>query len=125
MSTQLRRVAQAPAHSPVRTKFFLAIAAASTRDGGAAVVTAASASSVMTSTAFTGIAANGTLAVNGLYRDMGREIIVTDAAGAHIQKWRAVQLVSGTTTEGVGADSNLYALVWAAAGNNVCVVRTG
>jgi hypothetical protein len=123
MSTQLRRIAQAPAHSPVRTKFFLALASTT---GGAAVVPAASAASVMTSADFAAAVPSTTgLAANGLYRDMGREIIVTDAAGVHLQKWRAVQLVSGAATEGVGADNNLYARVWDAAGTNVYVVRTG
>lgn len=125
MSTQLRRIAQAPAHSPVRAKFFLALATITAgRDEGAAVATGAL-ESVMTQTAFEAATGDGGITQYGIYRDMGREVVVTDADGVHLQKWRAVQRVLDIATEGVAADPNLYVLVWAADGANVNVARTG
>lgn len=124
MSTQLRRIAQAPAHSPVRAKFFLALNSVSTRGTGVVNATGA-VSSVMTSSAFSAATVNGAITQYNIYRDMGREIVVVDSDNNHIQKWRAVQHVNNSATEGVNEDSDLYVLVWAADGANVNVVRTG
>lgn len=64
-----------------------------------------------------------------LFKDLGRQLLVVDAAGTHLALFRQVQLVNGADTEGVGGVSPswncLFVKVWSAAGTNVCVVRTG
>jgi hypothetical protein len=65
-----------------------------------------------------------------LFRDMGRSITVVDADGNHIALYRNVQLVSGSTTEGVDPtnsaySANIYVRVWADDGDNIAVARLG
>jgi hypothetical protein len=76
------------------------------------------------------VAAGGNAIVAGeLFRDMGRSITVVDANDSHIALYRNVQLVSGSTTEGVPSDAaysaNIYVRVWAADGSGVAVARLG
>lgn len=145
MSTQLRRLAQAPAHSPARAKFFLSVVAigAGTGVAGDAIVslntaTTLPAEAIVTSTNFESIFNAGTAysSVGTLFRDLGRSVTVVDADNNHLYRYRQVQLVSGVGSEGVYDSSsttapdpwrsNLYVLVWAASGGaNVSVVRTG
>lgn len=129
MSTELRYIAQAPVHSPVRAKFFLALDDVSTRESGVVSATGVL-ETIMTEAAFSSATNNGSITQYHLYRDLGRQVTIVDAAGNHLQKWRQVQHVSGAGSEGVGGTapewgSNLYVLVWAADGQNVNVVRTG
>jgi hypothetical protein len=133
MSTQLRRVAQAPAHSPARAKYFLAVAALD--DGGETAgddvvylsATGSFESAMSLADFSTQLAAGATIAANSLLRDLGREVVVYADANpnAHLYKYRQVISVNGPTTEGVGATTGPYVLVWSAAGTNVNVVRTG
>lgn len=133
MSTQLRRIAQAPAHSPARAKFFLAYAALN--DGGDTagdnivyLSTTGSFESAMSLTDFSAQLTTGvTIAANSLLRDLGREVVVYADANPneHLYKYRQVIPVNGPTTEGVGDTTCPYVLVWSADGNNVNVVRTG
>ena len=64
-----------------------------------------------------------------IFRDMGRSITVRDTDGSHIALYRNVQLVSGSTTEGVPSNAaygaNIYVRVWADDGSNVVVARLG
>ncbi len=131
MASNLRHIAQAPAHSPARAKFFLTIADYTTADPGLFVTVGEgeTVSSVMTSTEF-GVAtdANTTpgIAQYRLLKDMGREIVVCDTNGLHTQKWRQVQIVNGTGSEGVPVtDAGLYVLAWAADGTAANIARTG
>lgn len=146
MSSLLRRVAQDPAHAPVRTKFFLVHTAitSQTPSGTAPVAgitlstsqTALTPDSIVLSTNVTTIFANGaSVAAGRILRDLGRKVTIVDAAGRHLAVYRNVQLVSGATTGGVGGTSgttapdpylsNLYVLVWSYNGANVNVARTG
>lgn len=138
MSTQLRHLAQAPAHSPVRTKYFLAVVDLSgTGVAGDSLAVPASpqtlpAEALIFDADFGNVfgAPRGSIASGTLLRDLGRSVIVTDAACNHLYRYRQVQLVSGSGSEGVGGvsptwNSDFYVLVWAANGANVNVVRTG
>ena len=133
MSTQLRRVAQAPAHSPARAKYFLAVSALSGSDPAAGdsiiyLTTTGSFESAMSATNFEAQFTGGaTIAANSLLRDLGREVVVYADANpnVHLYKYRQVILVNGPTTEGVGQTTGPFVLVWSAAGTNVNVVRTG
>jgi hypothetical protein len=70
---------------------------------------------------------------NELLKDLGRSVTITNAASAHIARYRQVQRVNGPTTEGVGPivdtyDGSygcFYVKVWSADGQGVLVVRTG
>jgi hypothetical protein len=157
MSTQLRRFAQAPAHSPARAKFFLVVADISggpggvTVDAGDAVVSLATGvdfrsamSAADFETTFTSAATVFQIPANTLLKDLGREVIVYSNASPsnHLYKYRQVQIVSGPGSEGVFDSvsttapnpwqSNVFVLVWAAAGaplagggGTINVVRTG
>jgi hypothetical protein len=143
MSTQLRRLAQAPAHSPARTKFFINVAALSgTGAAGDSIVslnpaTTIPAQAVVAEDDFTTIFDAGTAysTVGTLFRDLGRSVTVVDAENNHLYRYRQVQRVNGISSEGVHGDatitapnpwtSNLYVLVWSASGSGVNVARTG
>ncbi len=145
MSSQLRRLAQAPAHSPARAKFFLSVAAIGSGSGTAGDAIASlnpttilPAEAVINTADFGNIFDQGTAygSTGTLFRDLGRSVTVVDNDGNHLYRYRQVQQVSGVDTEGVGGTtsttapqpwtSNLYVLVWAANGSaNVSVVRTG
>ncbi len=68
-------------------------------------------------------------AVDGILKDLGREIVTYSTLGAGAIKlavYRQVQKVSGSGSEGVPAsDSALYVKVWDAAGAGVGVARLG
>lgn len=136
MSTQLRHIAQAPAHTPVRTKFFLTVASSTGNQGNAgdAVVNMAAGDnmSIMNSIDFSNAAGDAELDTPGTpLRDLGRQITVIAADGTHLYKYRNVQIVNGVGQEGVPSNynttaSNLYVLVWSADSASVpVVVRTG
>jgi hypothetical protein len=68
-----------------------------------------------------------------LLKDLGREVAVVNAEGAHVARYREVQRVNGLSTEGVdgpvdpqdSAYGCFFVKVWAADGSGVKVVRTG
>ena len=145
MSTQLRRFAQAPAHSPARAKFFLATATntSTSGDAGDAIVSLNTSSTLPAEavinntnfgTIFEGVT-NGIPSVGTMFRDLGRSVVVVNNDGTHLYRYRQVQRVNGAGSEGVFDDdsttapnpwlSNLYVLVWAADGTAPVVARTG
>jgi hypothetical protein len=69
------------------------------------------------------------VAVGTLFKDLGRQLLIKNAAGAHLALFRQVQRVAGANTEGVGGSAPswncLFVKVWSAAGTNVCVARAG
>jgi hypothetical protein len=149
MSTQLRRFAQAPAHSPARAKFFLALADISAvdvpvPDAGEYLVSLSPGfdfQSAMSETDFTAAFASGAggfaVPANGILKDLGREVVVyaNGVPSNHLYKYRQVQLVNGAGSEGVFDSaattapnpwqSNMFILIWAASGSAAPVVRTG
>jgi hypothetical protein len=68
-----------------------------------------------------------TYGVGTLFKDLGRQLLIKDAADNHLALFRQVQYVNGE--EGVGGVppvwNCLFVKVWAADGLNVCVARTG
>lgn len=131
MSSVIRHISQIP----VRAKYLLAVSSNEAADDAAdspAFQLAADASWPVTvgTVAMPASAVNDNatalaITAGALYRDLGRQIIVADAAGVHLAHYRAAQLVSSATTEGVGAFTEIYLRVWGANGNNVSVARTG
>jgi hypothetical protein len=67
------------------------------------------------------------ISAGALLKDLGRQIVVVDAAtGGHLKTYRQVQVMEGATSEGVGATAPAYVLVSSAdAATVVKVVRTG
>jgi hypothetical protein len=71
-----------------------------------------------------------TVAVNALYKDLGRQVVVFDdtvAGNPHTEVFREVTRMNGATTEGISAvpAPMLFVKVYSSAGANVAVVRTG
>lgn len=72
-------------------------------------------------------------AAGDLLKDLGREVVVVNAGGAYVARYREVQRVNGPSTEGVGGPVDpldsaygcFFVKVWAADGSGVKVVRTG
>lgn len=143
MSTQLRRIAQSPVPTPARTRFFLAIedlSGESMATGSELVHPMTSFESIMTGTAFEAAfdpgSGSGVATPSGsLLKDLGREVNVVGTDGQRLYKYRQVQIVGGTGSEGVGGtagttganpwNSDVFVRVWAADGTLVNVVRTG
>lgn len=137
MSTQLRRFGQAPAHSPARAKYLLALADLSggTEPAAGDTIVYISGTGVVESAmdlvSFEAQFSTGPgqlfFSAYSLLKDLGREVVVYAVAdpNEHLYKYRQVELVNGPTTEGVGSTICPYVLVWSAAGTNVNVVRTG
>ena len=141
MSSTLRRTSQIP----VREKFFRAIAAVSSANAlvsdPAPTVAYTSVMPASGTGAYTGAfdAYGSTTAAGALFRDMGRELILTapDAnnVSVHTHLYRNLQLVGSSTTEGVAGTSaitgpdpyqgDFWVLVWAADGTVPPVVRVG
>jgi hypothetical protein len=135
-------VLRSPSQIGVRDKYLVAFAdlsgggeAGVGADGVAAFTLAAGTFSTVTSIALeaTVTGASGyaeyPITTGTLFRDMGRSITVRAADGDHLALYRNVQLVSGSTTEGVPSDAaysaNIYVRVWAADGANIVVARLG
>ena len=88
-----------------------------------------SAGSVMVDTELNKVAGRIDLLQGQLYRDLGRQVVVVNASDVHLAHFRAAQLVSGPTTEGVpdfaAAGFELFICVWSATAGQVSVSRTG
>ena len=158
MSSTLRKFSQIP----VRTKYLLGILAGAAGTGsngdlfgtgGASVIrvtngtfasigpvaTTVDISDAITATgatataAFIGLVPGPTSLVGKLFKDLGRQVTVYDAAlpgDLHIATYRECQLVRGAAVEGVPEDTptyggDYYVRVWAADGAGVSVARTG
>jgi hypothetical protein len=63
-------------------------------------------------------------AVGRLYRDLGRQIMVVDAAGAHQALFREAIRQASADNEGV-LEAPIWLCVWRADGSQVAVARTG
>ena len=72
-------------------------------------------------------------ATGDLLKDLGRTVIIVDSEDRHLARYREVQRVNGTSTEGVGpvvdpldsAYGCFFVKTWSADGQGVYVVRTG
>ena len=60
-----------------------------------------------------------------LFRDLGRQVMVVDAAGAHLALYREAMPQNNVAAEGVVLDSSVWLRVWAADGTVVGVARLG
>jgi len=138
MSSTLRTVAQIPP----RIKYLVAVAA--TSDASDNILSdlcysftcpvGTFSESLITSTAAAAVPlasiTQDNLALGDLYKDLGRQLVIYDAAtDAHLIIYREVQIVDDDAagTEGVPIDypTARYVRVWAASGAGVRVARTG
>jgi hypothetical protein len=125
MTTEFRELSQIPA----RIKYFYAVTDTNAWVANAGVrVSAVMPAATFGSnfTALTDIAANSEM------RDMGKAIMLVNAAGQHYALLRLVQTVAGPTTEGVpdnwDTEGQYYISVWTADPTtqfNATVARTG
>lgn len=126
MSSLLR----APAQIPVRTKFLvglsdLAAGADAFASPAFTVDAGKSVQDVMTATALDTAATGAAIANGRVYRDLGRQVTVHDAARRRVAVYRCVQEQLNVATEGVQNGTDLYVRVWAADGTNIGVARLG
>lgn len=71
------------------------------------------------------VAAPAGLTTGHLYRDLGRQIMVVDAAGAHQALFREAIRQASADNEGVNyASPSIWLCVWRADGSQVAVART-
>lgn len=101
----------------------------SVADLGGSIVDSATVNQHLTGVDVVTFGGEGDYGIGTLFKDLGRQFLIVDAADNHLALFRQVQLVQGADTEGVGGVppswNCLFVKVWAAAGTNVCVVRTG
>jgi hypothetical protein len=137
MSSILRGITQTPA----RSRYFLAIEAYVPTEPEGAVDAGDSAVTFQNGGSPPGeFIVEGTITINyvgfaaeALLKDLGRGFTVVDTSNRHIARYRYVQRVNGSATEGVGdrvdplddAFGCFYVKVWSADGQGVFVVRTG
>lgn len=85
--------------------------------------------SIMTTTDWNASTTTASGATNRIYRDMGKRVtVINPATQVEVARYSQVQLVNGSTTEGVPTNYNikLFVLTWSADGSvPVTVGRTG
>ena len=131
MSSTLRRFAQIP----VRVGYFVALSSTdgeySLTDAPALTLKAGVSLSDLNTFVMADDASDvldyGSFAESALLKDLGQEIILVDSANNHVARYRNMLVVNGPAAEGIDApqSANVLVRVWAAAGNNVIVARTG
>lgn len=60
-----------------------------------------------------------------LFRDLGRQITIVDAANITLALYRETMPMDNSLTEGVGTYQSIWVRVWAADGSGVRVARLG
>lgn len=85
--------------------------------------------SLMTTTTWTSATTTATGTANCIYRDMGKRVTVIDpSTKVDVARYSQVQVVNGSTTEGVSGDytKKLFVITWSASGlTPITVGRTG
>jgi hypothetical protein len=127
MSSALRSFSQIS----VRSKFLVAIAAdvsgASASECSAISLDASWPFEIGTIAAAADVDAAGSqvdYAAGDLFRDLGRQIMIVDAMGAHVALYREAMPQGDAATEGVSA-APVWLRVWAANGVGAHVARLG
>lgn len=80
---------------------------------------------VMTTTAWAAATSSAAGSANIQYRDMGKRVTVVDPiTGIDVEKYAQVQIVNGSTSEGVPAvyGTRLFVRTWSASGGSVVTV---
>lgn len=115
MTSVLRSLSQIP----VRSKFLVAFAA---DVSGSSAFAGEWMGSVID--AVVGTTVN--FAQGALFRDLGREMMLVDAAGAHLALYREAMPQDNADAEGAAlGDASVWLRVWAADGTGVRVARLG
>jgi hypothetical protein len=129
MSSALAKLSQIP----VRSKFLIVLrtlapgqfdadlAAAFTLDAGKQW--GVDVGTVATAASLNAVASPATITLGNLYRDLGRQVMVVNAAGAHVALFREAIRQNSAANEGV-MDAPVWLCVWRADGSNVGVART-
>jgi len=131
MSSALAKLSQIP----VRSKFLIVLSDISAGDGGFDADVAGAftltgtwgvdVGTITTAAELNPIAAPAAITTGQLYRDLGRQIMVTDD-GAHLALFREAIQQNSAANEGVNyATPSIWLCVWRADGSRVGVARTG
>lgn len=81
---------------------------------------------IMTEDALDAVATTDDVTLGNLYRDLGRQVMVVDAAGAHLALFREAMPQANADAEGIATiGGSVWLCVWRADGSNVAVARTG
>lgn len=80
---------------------------------------------IATAAELNAVAAAEAISVGQLYRDLGRQVMVVDGAGAHLALFREAIQQNSAANEGVNyATPSIWLCVWRADGTEVGVART-
>ena len=132
MSSALAKLSQIP----VRSKFLVVLrdlsAGSSGLDAQGAAAFALDAGkqwgvdvgTVALGAALDAVAAPVGLTTGQLYRDLGRQVMVVNSAGAHQALFREAVLQNSAANEGI-LSAPIWMCVWRASGAQVAVARTG
>lgn len=131
MSSALAKISQIP----VRSKFLIVLRDISAGSSGLDAQGAAAFSltgtwgvdigTIALGADLDAIAAPAGITTGQLYRDLGRQIMVVDATGAHLALFREAIQQNSAANEGVNyASPSIWLCVWRADGSQVGVART-
>ena len=133
MSSALAKFSQIP----VRAKFLIAIRSLQPGEFNASSAAAITLNegeqwgvdtvgTIMTAEALDAAAVPEAVSQGSLYRDLGRQIMVVDAMGAHLALFREAMPQANAEAEGIATiGSTVWLCVWRADGTEVAVARTG
>lgn len=129
MSSALAKLSQIP----VRSKFLIVLrslvpgqfdadaAAAFSLDAGKQW--GVDVGTIATAAELNAVAAPASITLGNLYRDLGRQVMVVDATGAHLALFREAIQQNSAANEGV-MSAPIWLCVWRADGSEVGVART-
>ena len=123
-------VLRAPSQIPVRSKFLIATAnSARGNDDATSSAIALNADgmfeSIMTAADVNTNFGAASFSAGALFRDLGRQVMIVDAAGAHVALFREAMPQATADAEGAALSGSVWLRVWAAAGDAVRVARLG
>jgi hypothetical protein len=125
MSSILRSLSQIP----VRAKFLIATAASvrGNADADSSVISLTGGfDSIMLAADVNSNFAATDFSQGALFRDLGRQVMVVDAAGAHLALYREAMPQASAANEGINySNPSVWLRVWAADGTAVRVARLG
>ena len=120
---------RAPSQIPIRAKFLIATTASVSgqSDAESSVLSLTGGfDSIMLAADVNSNFAATTFSAGALFRDLGRQVMVVDAAGAHLALYREAMPQANAAAEGIATiGGSVWLRVWAADGAAVRVARLG